>query len=63
MVSWLVPLRTLRFAELPLRPAGRTTAAVFVGGGGGSVDVDVDLEKKPPFPGLPKHMINPWLIL
>ena len=35
MVSWLVPLRTLRFAELPLRPAGLTTAAVFVGGGGG----------------------------
>ena len=66
-----MPLRLLLRAVLPLRPAGLTTAAVFVGGGGVSwafgavpnrlilpVIVFPALSK-----GLPMHMIIPWLIL
>ena len=53
MVSWLVPLRTLRFAELPLRPAGLTTAAVFVGGGGGGGGAGGGGEDPP------KHIVIP----
>ena len=54
MVSWLVPLRRRCFAEVPLRPAGRTTAAVFVGGGGGGGGAAGGGGEDPP-----KHMIIP----
>ena len=55
-----MPLRFIRFAKVPLRPAGRTTAAVFVGGGGGSGVEELDENGFAiVLPIDPKHMIIP----